>query len=223
MSGKLYITATPIGNLSDITLRALEVLKSVDAVACEDTRVTLKLLNHFDIKTSLISYHAHSGKIKEEKILELLLSGKDVALVTDAGTPGISDPGEKIIGEAVERGINVVPIPGPAAATTALSISGFNSPEYAFYGFLPHKKGRQTKLKDIADEKKTIVLYESPYRIVKLMDELLLYCGDRDICVFRELTKKFETQYRGKISEVKENIKPKGEFVVIMKGKHGKK
>lgn len=223
MNGKLYIVATPIGNLSDITFRALETLKSVDVIACEDTRHTLQLLNHFEIKKSLVSYHGHSGRAKIEKILELISEGKDVALVSDAGTPGISDPGEPLIRAAIEAKIEIVPIPGPSAAITALSISGLSTAEFVFIGFLPHKKGRQTKLKEIAEEKRTMVLYESPYRIKKLMGELLEYAGDREICVARELTKKFEETYRGKISEILPKIKEKGEFVVILEGKNGKK
>jgi 16S rRNA (cytidine1402-2'-O)-methyltransferase len=222
MSRKLYIVATPIGNLSDITIRAIEILKSVDLIACEDTRHTLRLLNHFEIKKPLISYHQHSGKIKVDKIIEKLENGGSVALVSDAGTPGISDPGEFLIAQAITRGIEVESIPGASASICALIISGLGTSEFTFYGFLPHKKGRQTKLKEIAQENKTIILYESPYRIKKLLSELLEFCGDRSISVSRELTKKFEETYRGKISEVTPKIKEKGEFVVIMEGNHEK-
>jgi len=218
MSGKLYIVATPIGNLSDITFRALETLKSVDFIACEDTRVTSKLLARYEIKKPLISYFQHSKVAKLDRLISLLREGKDIALVTDAGTPGISDPGQRLIEEAVKSKIEVVPIPGPSAVTTALSVSGFPTDEFVFLGFLPHKKGRQTKLKGLAQENRTIVLYESPYRIKKLLSELLEFCGDREICVCRELTKKFEEIYRGKISEVLPKVKEKGEFVVIFKG-----
>lgn len=217
---KLYIVSTPIGNLGDITLRALETLKSVDLIACEDTRHTLNLLNHFEIKKPLISYHQHSKAPKVDKIIDELLSGKEVAVVTDAGTPGISDPGEILIKAAIENGIEVIPIPGVSAAITALSISGLNTDEFVFVGFLPHKKGRQTKLKEIALEKRTIILYESPYRIKKLLGELLEFVGDREVAVCRELTKKFEEITRGKISEVSDKIKEKGEFVVILEGKN---
>lgn len=220
MSGKLYIVATPIGNLSDITLRALEILKSVDTIACEDTRHTLQLLNHFEIKKPLISYHQHSGKIKTEKIISELMSGKKIALVSDAGTPGISDPGEFLIQETLKKGIEVESIPGATALITALSVSGISTGEFVFYGFLPHKKGRQTKLKEIAKEAKSVVIYESPYRIKKLLSELIEFCGDRNVSVSRELTKKFEETYRGKISEITPLIKEKGEFVVIIKGKN---
>jgi 16S rRNA (cytidine1402-2'-O)-methyltransferase len=217
--GKLYIVSTPIGNLSDITLRALETLRSVDVVACADTRHTLGLLNHFEIKKSLVSYHQHSGQFKVDKVIKFIKDeGKNVALVSDAGTPGISDPGEMLIKASLESDIEVVVIPGVSAAITALSISGLNTNEFVFIGFLPHKKGRQTKLKQVAAEKRTLIIYESPYRIKKLLNELLEFCGDRQVCVSRELTKKFEENYRGKISEVIDKVKEKGEFVVIMEG-----
>lgn len=218
MSGKLYIVATPIGNLSDITFRALETLKSIDMIACEDTRVTLKLLARYEIQKPLISYFQHSKVSKLDKLLSLLREGRDIALVTDAGTPGISDPGQRLIEEAARAKIEVVPIPGPSAVAAALSVSGFPTDEFVFAGFLPHKKGRQTKLKELAGENRAVVLYESPYRIKKLLSELLEFCGDREICVCRELTKKFEEIYRGKISEVLPKVKEKGEFVVIFKG-----
>jgi 16S rRNA (cytidine1402-2'-O)-methyltransferase len=216
MFGKIYIVSTPIGNLGDITYRAIETLKSVDLIACEDTRHTLGLLNHFELKKPLISYHQHSKISKIEQIITEVENGKDVAVVTDAGTPGISDPGEKLIQAAIEAGIEVIPIPGVSAAITALSVSGLDTDEFVFIGFLPHKKGRQTKLKEIAGEKRTVVLYESPYRIKKLLNELLEFAGDRQVAVGRELTKKFEEIYRGKISEVLPKIKEKGEFVVVL-------
>jgi 16S rRNA (cytidine1402-2'-O)-methyltransferase len=217
--GKLFVVSTPIGNLSDITFRALETLKSVDIIACEDTRHTLQLLNHFEIKRPLISYHQHSKNDKVEQIIDSILEGKNVAVVTDAGTPGISDPGEVLVKAAIGSGIEVVPIPGVSAAVTALSISGIRSDEFVFVGFLPHKKGRQTKLKEVALEKRTIILYESPFRIHKLLNELLEFCGDREVAICRELTKKFEEIYRGKISEISSSVKEKGEFVVVMEGK----
>jgi 16S rRNA (cytidine1402-2'-O)-methyltransferase len=217
--GKLFVVSTPIGNLSDITFRALETLKSVDIIACEDTRHTLQLLNHFEIKRPLISYHQHSKNDKVEQIIDSILEGKNVAVVTDAGTPGISDPGEVLVKAAIGSGIEVVPIPGVSAAVTALSISGIRSDEFVFVGFLPHKKGRQTKLKEVALEKRTIILYESPFRIHKLLNELLEFCGDREVAICRELTKKFEEIYRGKISEIPSSVKEKGEFVVVMEGK----
>jgi len=212
----LYIVATPIGNLGDITLRALEMLKSVDFIACEDTRVTSKLLAHYKIQKPLISYFQHSKISKIDKIVNLLKEGKDVALVTDAGTPGISDPGQRLIEAAIQAKIKVEPIPGSSAAITALSVSGFMTDEFLFVGFLPHKKGRQTKLKSLAQEKRVIVLYESPYRIQKLLKEMLEFMGDREIVVCRELTKKFEEIYRGKVSTIFYQIKPKGEFTIII-------
>jgi len=214
----LYIVATPIGNLGDITLRALEVLKSVDLIACEDTRQTLKLLNHFEIKKPLISYHQHSRIQKVEQIISTISSGNNVALVSDAGTPGISDPGQVLIKAAYEAKIKVVPIPGPSAVASVLSVSGLDTDLFVFYGFLPHKKGRHTRLKELAKEHKTVVIYESPYRIKKLLSELLVTCGDRELFVGREVTKKFEESYRGKITEIMPKIKEKGEFVVIMEG-----
>jgi 16S rRNA (cytidine1402-2'-O)-methyltransferase len=218
MAGTLYIVSTPIGNLGDITLRALETLKEVDIIACEDTRHSMQLLNRFEIKKPLVSYHQHSRDSKVEQIISSLNEDKNVALVTDAGTPGISDPGEYLIRAALEAGVEIVPIPGVSAAITALSISGLSTDEFVFIGFLPHKKGRQTKLKEIALEKRTIILYESPFRIKKLLAELLEFVGDRNVSVSRELTKKFEETYRGKISEVMDEIKEKGEFVVILDG-----
>jgi len=214
----LYVVATPIGNLGDITLRALEVLKSVDLIACEDTRQTLKLLSHFEIKKPLISYHQHSRIQKVEQIINTISNGNDVALVSDAGTPGISDPGQALIKAAHEAKIKVVPIPGPSAVTSVLSVSGLDTNLFVFYGFLPHKKGRQTKLKELAEEQKTVVIYESPYRIKKLLNELLVVCGDRELFIGREVTKKFEESYRGKISEILPMLKEKGEFVVVMEG-----
>jgi len=217
--GKLYVVSTPIGNLGDITLRALETLKNVDIIACEDTRHTLGLLNHFEIKKPLVSYHQHSKDSKVEQIISSILEGNNVAVVTDAGTPGISDPGEFLIRRAIENKIEIEPIPGVSAAITGLSISGLSTDEFVFIGFLPHKKGRQTKLKEIATEKRTIILYESPFRIIKLLNELLEFTGDREVSVSRELTKKFEETYRGKISAILPTIKEKGEFVVILEAK----
>jgi 16S rRNA (cytidine1402-2'-O)-methyltransferase len=214
--GKLFVVSTPIGNLGDITLRALETLKSVDVIACEDTRHTLQLLNHFEVKKPLVSYHQHSKDSKVEQIISSILEGKNVAIVTDAGTPGISDPGEFLIRSAIENKIEIEPIPGVSAAVTALSVSGLPTDEFVFIGFLPHKKGRQTKLRELATIKRTIILYESPFRITKLLNELLEFVGDRQIAVCRELTKKFEATYRGKISEVLPEIKEKGEFVVVL-------
>jgi len=217
--GKLFIVATPIGNLKDITLRALEVLKSVDLIACEDTRVTVKLLNHYEIKKPLVSFHEHTKIKKIENLISELQIGKNIALVTDAGTPGIADPGGVLVSEAIKNDIEVVPIPGVSALTTALSIAGFPSNEFIFLGYFPKKKGRQTLLKGIAQEKRTIVFYESPHRILKTLDGLKEYLENREIVVCRELTKKFEEIYRGKVSDIIGKVKPKGEFVIVIKGK----
>ena len=212
----LYVVATPIGNLGDITLRAIETLKEVDLIACEDTRHTLKLLNHFEIKKPLISFHQHSKIQKVEQIISSINSGQKVALVTDAGTPGISDPGQVLISAAHEDNIRVIPIPGVSALTALVSVSGLKNSEFEFIGFLPHKKGRQTKLKEIAQSHMPVIIYESPYRIKKLLNELLVAVGDQKIVVGREITKKFEEIYRGKISSVLPTIKEKGEFVLII-------
>lgn len=223
MSGILYIVATPIGNLSDITGRALETLKNVDAIACEDTRVTSKLLARYEIRKELISYHQHSNESKVNKVIKFLKDGKSVALVSDAGTPGVSDPGNELVAAVTEADIKIEIIPGASALAAALSACHFSVQEFVFYGFLPQKKGRQTKLKEIAGEQKAVVLYESVYRIKKLLGELLEYRGDSEVCIGRELTKMHETIYRGKILDVLPQITEKGEFVVIIKGEHGKK
>jgi len=213
---KLYIVATPIGNLEDITLRALRTLKEVDLVLCEDTRVTKKLLNHYDITTATLSYHQHSGKIKSDIILNVLEQGQNVALVTDAGTPGVSDPGNKLVKEAVDHGYDVEAIPGASAISTAISLAGLQMDRFLFLGFLPHKKGRQTMLKEIEASKYPVIVYESVHRIEKLLLEL---AQDDELVLLRELTKKFETVYRGKVGQVLEMLKAdkvKGEFVVII-------
>lgn len=220
--GRLYVVATPIGNLEDITFRALRILKEVDLILCEDTRVTKKLLDHYQIKTPTLSYHQHSGKIKSNKVLSQLSQGKSVALVTDAGTPGISDPGGKLVAEALISSIQVESIPGPSALTAAISISGLPMDKFLFLGFLPHKKGRQTLLKSIVNSQYPVVVYESVHRINKLLSELshlsqLSPLSQVVLC--RELTKKFETVYRGTFEEVRNQLsrdKTKGEFVVII-------
>lgn len=223
MNGTLYVVATPIGNLGDISFRTLEALKSVDLITCEDTRVTLKLLNHYEIKKPLVSFHAHSKIQKTAEIIGKLKAGQNVALVTDAGTPGISDPGGVLVAKAQKEGISVLVVPGPSALAAAISISGINLSEFVFLGFLPHKKGRQTKLKFIAKSDLPVILYESPHRIKKLLLELLENMGDQEIFIGRELTKKFEETYRDKISEILPIVKEKGEFVVIIESAHGKK
>ena len=219
----LYIIATPIGNLKDISLRALSVLKEVDLILCEDTRVTKKLLAHYQIKTPTLSYHQHSKLKKTEYIIQLLKKGKNLALVSDAGTPGISDPGNLLVKEAIERlgeKIKVVPIPGACALTCAASICGFPMDKFLFLGFLPTKRKRKKFFEEIANSKYPVIFYESPYRILKTLKELSAFLNEREIVVCRELTKKFETIYRGKINEVIKKLekdKIKGEFTIIIK------
>ena len=230
---KLYIVATPIGNLDDITIRAIEVLKSVDYILCEDTRQTKKLLARYKIDTAVISYHQHSKLKKVNYILNLLGRGKNLALVSDAGTPGISDPGNKLVNLVIKKinpkgkskisygvgNLTIVPIPGPSAVTAALSISGFPTDKFIFYGFLPTKSKKQKILKQILDSKITCVFYESPYRIIKTLEKLKEIGLSKKLVVCRELTKKFETVYRGTITEVINQLNKdtvKGEFVVII-------
>ncbi len=221
----LYVIATPIGNLKDISLRALEILKGVDLILCEDTRVTQKLLNHFDIKTKTLSYHQHSKLKKINYILELLKEGKNLALVSDAGTPGISDPGNKLIKEAIESlsaQVKIVTVPGASAVTAAASIAGIAMDKFLFLGFPPQKKKRKKYFQEVIKSKYPVIFYESPYRILKTLDELKAENKELRIVVGRELTKKFETVYRGTIEEVIEKIKKdpiKGEFVVIVENK----
>ncbi len=217
---KLYIVSTPIGNLQDITLRALQTLKEVDFIAAEDTRHSLILLKKYDIQKKLLSYHSHSGQMKLEKIVGLLKDGKTCALISDAGTPGISDPAYSLIKEVLKEGIEVVPIPGASAFLTALVASGLPMNRFVYLGFLPVKKGRQTLFESFKDEKRTIVFYESPHRIQKTLNQMEeILGGDRKMVVARELTKLHEEFVRGTVSDVKsefEKRKPKGEFVVIL-------
>ncbi|PIT93565.1 16S rRNA (cytidine(1402)-2'-O)-methyltransferase [Candidatus Falkowbacteria bacterium CG10_big_fil_rev_8_21_14_0_10_43_11] len=222
----LYIVATPIGNLEDITLRALRVLREVDFILCEDTRVTKKLLAKYEITTPVISYHQHSAAPKVEKIIALLKQNKNLALVTDAGTPGISDPGNLLIAAVLAAPENlpvkIIPIPGPSAIIAALSVSGLPTDKFLFLGFLPHKKGRQTLVKKIIASEQTIVVYESCHRIVKFLWELIDNGGaNLKIVVGRELTKMFETIYRGKPAEIlailqSDSNNLRGEFVVVI-------
>lgn len=225
MTGKLYIVPTPIGNLEDITLRALRVLRETPTIACEDTRVTAHLLRHFEIPHKrLISYFAGNEASRVGQIIALLHSGEDVALVSDAGTPGISDPGTRLIASAIAAGITIVPLPGPTALITAVTASGLPTDSLLFEGFLPHKKGRQTALRRLVEEERTMVLYESPHRIVKTLKELSEHLGgDRPASLGRELTKMYEEINRGTLSELhalyagRSSIK--GEFVVVIGGK----
>ena len=214
----LYIVPTPIGNLKDITYRAVEVLNKADVILAEDTRTSSKLLNHYLIDGKLQSFHMHNEHKKLEGILKLLGSGSLIALISDAGTPGISDPGFLLVRESIEKGIDVFCLPGATALIPALIQSGFPCDRFVFEGFLPNKKGRLTRLEFLANESRTIILYESPHRILKTLNQFLLYFKEeRKISVVRELSKKFETQFRGTIREAIEyfNInKPRGEFVI---------
>ncbi len=221
--GILYLCATPIGNLEDITLRCLKVLAEVDIIAAEDTRRTAKLLNHYEIKNSIISYYEHNKKTKGEKIVNILLEGKNVALVTDAGMPCISDPGEDLVKLCLKNHIEVIPIPGASASLTALSISGLDTNRFVFEGFLAGKgKNRIKRLKEIANEKRTIILYEAPHRLLLTLGDLLKYLGNRQISISRELTKKFEETIRMDIKDAIDLFtlrEIKGEFVLIIEGK----
>ena len=218
MKGNLYIVATPIGNLEDITLRAINVLKSVDLIIAEDTRHSLKLLNHLEITKPLISYHRHNEEDKTENILKKIEEGKNIALISDAGTPVISDPGEFIVKEAIEREINVVSIPGACAIITALMSAGVNTRNFTFYGFLSlNKKLRIKELEKIKENNNTIILYEAPHKIKNTIQDLEYYVGNRKIVVARELTKIHEEFIRGRIQEIKDKLeKPKGEYVIII-------
>ena len=222
MSGKLYIVATPIGNLEDITIRALNILKSVDLIAAEDTRQTLKLLNHFEISKPLISYHRHNEDVKSEILLEKLNEGQDIALVSDAGTPGICDPGEVVIKKAIESNITVVPIPGACAMINALIASGISTSEFIFLGFLPlNKKNRKQKLEEIKNSNKTIILYEAPHKMKNTLEDLKDIIGDRRITLARELTKIHEEFIRDNINNILDKIDSlKGEMILIIEGKN---
>ena len=219
MKGKLYIVATPIGNLDDITLRALKILRSVDLIAAEDTRHTLKLLNHFEISKPLISYYKETEKVKAKVIIDKLKEGKNVAVVSDAGTPGISDPGEEVIKAAIEENLEVVPIPGACAAINSLICSGFPTKEFLFIGFLTtNKKEKREKLEEVKNEPRTLIFYEAPHKIkdtLSVMEEVL---GDRNVSIGREITKIHEEFIRGKLSNIKETIEEKGEMVIIVEG-----
>ena len=221
--GMLYVVSTPIGNLDDITLRALKILRHVDLIAAEDTRRTRRLLSRFDIHTPLVSYFEHNELKKLDKLLSNMKRGKEIALVSDAGTPGISDPGFRLIQQAIEKGIPVIPIPGPSAVIAALSISGLATDSFYFAGFLPRKGGKRRKLLEkLGDLDGTSILYESPHRLVKTLGDLLEICGDRQIVVTRELTKAFEEAIRGSICEVikaLEGRRIKGEVTIVLAGK----
>ena len=219
MEGKLFIVSTPIGNLKDISLRALEILQEVDFILCEDTRVTSKLLNHYNISKKLVSFNAVTEKKKIPIVIEKLKSGDNCALVSDSGTPVISDPGIRLISQATKEQIKVIPVPGASALTAALTVSGLPTDSFIFEGFLPQKKGRQKKLRLLSTEQRTIILYESTYRITKLINELVEFMPERYIVVCRELTKKFEESWRGYPKEIIDGLDEKtikGEFVVVI-------
>ena len=223
MPGKIYLVATPIGNLSDITFRAIETLKEVDFIAAEDTRQTLKLLNHFNIKKPLLSYHEHNKKESGEKIINEVLEGKSAAVVTDAGTPGVSDSGSDLVKLCIQNGIEVYSIPGAAAFLYALIVSGIDTSKFVFEGFLPKKAGeRKLRYEKLKDEDRTIIFYESPHRIKKTLDEFVEVFGDRPCAICRELTKIHEEVLRVTLKEAVEIYKerePKGEFVIVLCGK----
>lgn len=220
--GKLYLVPTPIGNLKDITLRALEVLENADVVAAEDTRQTIKLLNHFNLKKTLISYHMHNEQGKSNEILERLRIGEDIALVSDAGMPGISDPGSVIVKKCIEEGLDFEVLPGATAFATALIYSGLDSSAFMFKGFIPRdNKSRNVLVEELKDRKETLIFYEAPHRLLSTLDFLLKSFGNRNISVCRELTKLHEEIVRGKLSEVIEHFSdnsPRGEFVLVLDG-----
>lgn len=223
MQGKLYLCATPIGNLEDITFRVLRTLKEVDLIAAEDTRNSIKLLNHFDIHTPLTSYHEYNKIEKAEVLIRKMQEGVNIALITDAGTPGISDPGEDLVRMCYEAGIEVTSLPGPAACITALTLSGLPTRRFAFEAFLPSdKKERQAVLSELVDETRTIILYEAPHRLLKTLNELLAVLGNRKMTLCRELTKKHETAFWSTIEDILkfyETQEPKGECVLVIEGK----
>lgn len=223
MSGKLFLCATPIGNLEDITLRVLKTLKEVDLIAAEDTRHSIKLLNHFEIQTPMTSYHEYNKVDKARYLVTLMQEGKNIAVITDAGTPGISDPGEELVRQCFEAGIEVSSLPGPAACITALTMSGLKTRRFAFEAFLPSdKKDRQQVLEELKAESRTMIIYEAPHHLVSTLKELEEVLGDRKIAECRELTKKFEEAHQSTISSLideYETKEPRGEYVLVIEGK----
>ncbi len=223
MKGTLYVVSTPIGNLEDITLRALRILKEVDLIAAEDTRHSLKLLTHYGISKPLISYWSEKEKVRSGEVLERLRAGQSVALISDAGTPGISDPGALLIKMALSEGVSVIPIPGPSALIAALSISGLPTNEFIFIGFLPSKKSqRQKTLKDLGLEPRTLVFFEAPHRIIETLSDMEEIFAGRKVVVVKEISKVHEEVLRGSISEILNNLKKStiaGEYVIIIEGK----
>lgn len=224
--GKLYIVSTPIGNFGDMTFRAVETLKNCDLIACEDTRRTGLLMKEYDIETNLTSYHDHNKNYRSDQILQKILNGQNVAIVSDAGTPCISDPGFVIVRAAREKGIDVVGIPGATAAINAVAVSGMPTDRFVFEGFLPHKKGRKSRLNAIKDDDRTLILYESVHRIIKTLKELKLYFANRKVAVLREMTKTYEEFISGTFDQVIEHFnenEPKGEFVIVIEAKKTEK
>ena len=224
MAGKLYLCATPIGNLEDMTYRVVRTLKEVDLIAAEDTRNSIKLLNHFEIRTPMTSYHEHNKFEKGQKLIERLQKGENIALITDAGTPGISDPGEELVRMCYEAGIEVTSLPGAAACITALTLSGLSTRRFAFEAFLPSdKKEKQAILSELQNETRTIILYEAPHRLIRTLEELLETMGNRKVTVCRELTKKHETAF---VTDFEEALvyyqahEPKGECVLVIEGRN---
>ena len=222
MSGTLYIVATPIGNLEDITLRALRILKEVDLIAAEDTRHTKTLLSTYNIRTSLTSYHDHNEKTKAHALVARLKQGENVALVSDAGTPTLSDPGFRLVQEAIQQGIPVVPVPGPSALTAVLSASGLPTDHFVFEGFLPVKKReRREKLSRLREEIRTLVFFEAPHRLKESLEDLLEILGDREVAVGREVTKVYEEFLHGRLSELSAQVEPRemrGEITLVVRG-----
>lgn len=223
MAGKLYLCATPIGNLEDITFRVLRILKEVDLIGAEDTRHSIKLLNHFEIKTPMTSYHEYNKVDKAKYLVNEMLNGKNIALITDAGTPGISDPGEELVRQCIDAGIEVSSVPGPAACITALTMSGQATRRFVFEAFLPSdKKERALVLEELKEETRTMIIYEAPHHLLKTLKELYEVLGDRSITLCKELTKLHEKAYKSTISELiaeYEETEPKGEHVLVIAGK----
>lgn len=223
MAGTLFLCATPIGNLEDMTFRAVRILKEVDMIAAEDTRNSIKLLNHFEIRTPMTSYHEYNKIEKGHKLVDMLIDGKDIALITDAGTPGISDPGEELVRMCYEAGVTVTSVPGAAACITALILSGLSTRRFAFEAFLPSdKKERREVLDQLAGETRTMIIYEAPHRLLKTLRELLENLGNRKVTVCRELTKKHETVFTTTLEEASiyyDENEPKGECVLVIEGK----
>lgn len=222
MGGILYIVATPIGNLEDITLRALRILKEVDLIAAEDTRHSLKLLNHYGISKPLISYWSEKEKIRSEELIQKLRSGLSVALISDAGTPGISDPGHVLIQRALEEGFQIVPVPGASALTAALSVAGLSTAEFVFVGFMPPKSShRQKALRSLMNEQRTLIFYEAPHRIIETLADMSDIFGARRAAIFREITKFHEEAFRGTLPELVEKLEQStvaGEYVLVVEG-----